>query len=276
MEVAGPLGTPLGLAQRKRASPRGEAGTSGLARHGVSREVPCSALKGETVIDSLPARQGTHVSMRMAKGSWSSLSSHGKWTLKSSPARRVPSRGTPRVPAPCLDIPAGHDLPCRLDLQDSSGRGTCPQGCRHPFPHPASSLCRRGTEAQIGAGSAPGHNGNSRLKLLPVFPPPPTDGKGGMERKPLSGKGLKRPGRLAAGKAEDRLASPPGPAGPLADLAFPSVRTQLGLWDFTSRRRHIFPLGAVELAGPLGITLGLAQWKRASSRGQAGSPVRLG
>ena len=26
MEVAGPLGTPLGLAQRKRASPRGEAG----------------------------------------------------------------------------------------------------------------------------------------------------------------------------------------------------------------------------------------------------------
>ena len=25
MEVAGPLGTPLGLAQRKRASPRGEA-----------------------------------------------------------------------------------------------------------------------------------------------------------------------------------------------------------------------------------------------------------
>ena len=94
MEVAGPLGTLLDLAQRKRASPRGEAGTSGflcvsdsdrrvpaelgqesqassrgsrippqlekthvvptswqdeaLARDGVSREVPCSALKGET------------------------------------------------------------------------------------------------------------------------------------------------------------------------------------------------------------------------------------
>ena len=30
MEVAGSLGTPLGLAQRKRASPRGEAGTSGF------------------------------------------------------------------------------------------------------------------------------------------------------------------------------------------------------------------------------------------------------
>ena len=45
-----------------------------LARDGVSREVPCSALKGETVPDSLPA------------------------TPKSPPTRRVPPRGTPRVP----------------------------------------------------------------------------------------------------------------------------------------------------------------------------------
>ena len=29
-DMAGPLGTPLGLAQRKGASPRGEAGTSGF------------------------------------------------------------------------------------------------------------------------------------------------------------------------------------------------------------------------------------------------------
>ena len=36
MEVAGPLGTPLGLAQRKRASPRGEAGTSGFLCVSVS------------------------------------------------------------------------------------------------------------------------------------------------------------------------------------------------------------------------------------------------
>ena len=40
-----------------------------LARDGVSREVPCSALKGETVPDSLPA------------------------TPKSPPTRRVPPRG---------------------------------------------------------------------------------------------------------------------------------------------------------------------------------------
>ena len=40
-----------------------------LARHGVSREVPCSTLKGETFPDSLPA------------------------TPKSPPTRRVPPRG---------------------------------------------------------------------------------------------------------------------------------------------------------------------------------------
>ena len=46
-----------------------------LAHYGVSREVPCSALKCETVPDTL------------------------RTTPKSSPTRRVPSRGTPRVPA---------------------------------------------------------------------------------------------------------------------------------------------------------------------------------
>ena len=41
MEVAGPLGTPLGLAQRKRASPRWEAGTSGfLCVSDSDRRVP--------------------------------------------------------------------------------------------------------------------------------------------------------------------------------------------------------------------------------------------
>ena len=41
--------------QTKRAlNGGGRAGTA-LARDGVSREVPCSALKGETVPDSLPA-----------------------------------------------------------------------------------------------------------------------------------------------------------------------------------------------------------------------------
>ena len=61
-----------------------------LARDGVSREVPCSALKGETVPDSLPS------------------------TPKSPPTRRVPSRGTPRVPAP---LPLSPFSPPDRDIQ---------------------------------------------------------------------------------------------------------------------------------------------------------------
>ena len=51
-----------------------------LARDGVSREVPCSALKGETVPDSLPA------------------------TPRSPPTRRVPPRG----PLDCKEIQPVH------------------------------------------------------------------------------------------------------------------------------------------------------------------------
>ena len=50
MEVAGPLGTPLGLAQRKRASPRGEAGMpplSAMDRTLCTEAVTC-ALFGST------------------------------------------------------------------------------------------------------------------------------------------------------------------------------------------------------------------------------------
>ena len=54
-----------------------------LARHGVSREVPCSALKGETVPDSLPE------------------------TPKSPPTRRGPPRGTPTKDLTTLDT-SGH------------------------------------------------------------------------------------------------------------------------------------------------------------------------
>ena len=53
MEVAGPLGTPLGLAQRKRASPRGEAGTSGfLSVSDSDRRVP--AELGQAVAQLCP------------------------------------------------------------------------------------------------------------------------------------------------------------------------------------------------------------------------------
>ena len=74
-----------------------------LARDGVSREVPCSALKGETVPDSLPA------------------------TPKSPPTRRVPPRGTPRVPAPLPLSPLSPpDRDRRGDSPAWSGRGSRP------------------------------------------------------------------------------------------------------------------------------------------------------
>ena len=69
-----------------------------LARDGVSREVPGSALKGETVPDSLPA------------------------TPKSPPTRRVPPRGTKHSWAP-VSRP-GSSPPCL-----TSSLSTC---LRHP------------------------------------------------------------------------------------------------------------------------------------------------
>ena len=74
MEVAGPLGTPLGLAQRKRASPRGEAGTSGfLCVSDSDRRVP--AELGQESQASSCLRKGTPLASRVAQGvsgpSWS-------------------------------------------------------------------------------------------------------------------------------------------------------------------------------------------------------------
>ena len=67
MEVAGPLGTPLGLAQRKRASPRGEAGTSGFPCVSDSdRRVP--AELGQVSEASSCLRKGTPLASRVAQG----------------------------------------------------------------------------------------------------------------------------------------------------------------------------------------------------------------
>ena len=58
MEVAGPLGTPLGLAQRKRASSRLEAGTSGfLSISDSDRRVPAGL--GQESQASSCLRKGT-------------------------------------------------------------------------------------------------------------------------------------------------------------------------------------------------------------------------
>ena len=63
MEVAGPLGTPLGLAQRKRASPRGEA---------AMRETWVQPLAWE---DPLEEGMATHSSTL----AWRILMDSGTW-----------------------------------------------------------------------------------------------------------------------------------------------------------------------------------------------------
>ena len=52
MEVAGPLGTPLGLAQRKRASPRGEAPGSSVGKESAAmQETPVQFLGWEDLLE---------------------------------------------------------------------------------------------------------------------------------------------------------------------------------------------------------------------------------
>ena len=67
MELAGPLGTPLGLAQRKRASPRGEAGTSGfLSVSDSDSRVP--AELGQESQESSCLKKGTPLACRGVQG----------------------------------------------------------------------------------------------------------------------------------------------------------------------------------------------------------------
>ena len=67
MEAAGPLGTPLGLAQRKRASPRGEAGTSGfLSNSDSDRSVPADLGQESQAMSFL--RNGTPLASRVVHG----------------------------------------------------------------------------------------------------------------------------------------------------------------------------------------------------------------
>ena len=70
--VAGPLGTPLGLAQRKRASPRGEAGTSGfLCVSDADRRVPAE-LGQESQASSCLRKGPVHRPQRPAGSTHSS------------------------------------------------------------------------------------------------------------------------------------------------------------------------------------------------------------
>ena len=83
MEVAGPLGTPLGLAQWKRASPRGEAGTSGfLCVSDSDHRVP--AELGQESQASSCLRKGTPLASRVVLGVSGPLS-NCVWNLQVFP-----------------------------------------------------------------------------------------------------------------------------------------------------------------------------------------------
>ena len=123
MEVAGPLGTPLGLAQRKMASPRGEAGTSGFLSVSDSYHRVPAELGQESQASSC-LRKGTPLASRVAQGV-SGPSSSCVWN--------------PRVFA---DDARGWQCPFLLCLH--------PQGC-----------LRRGAGPRVLLKSGPGNRGRS-------------------------------------------------------------------------------------------------------------------
>ena len=67
MEFVGPLGTPLGMAQWKRASPRGEAGTSGFLSVSDSDRRVTADLGQESQATSF-LRNGTPLASRVVHG----------------------------------------------------------------------------------------------------------------------------------------------------------------------------------------------------------------
>ena len=74
MELAGPLGTPLGLAQWKRASSRREAGTSGFLSDSDS-DCTVPAELGQESQASSCLRNGIPVASRVVQGVSGPLSS---------------------------------------------------------------------------------------------------------------------------------------------------------------------------------------------------------
>ena len=129
---------------------------------GMSREVPCSALKGETVPDSLPA------------------------TPKSPPTRRVPPMGTPRVPAP-LPLSPQENHCYRLEPGGLQSMGSLRVG--HDLASPGMPhLLFPCSAAGAGKDGATGDSRGERSPWLPLetrpdspgvlssFSPPPQHG----------------------------------------------------------------------------------------------------
>ena len=107
MEVAGPLGTPLGLAQRKRASPRGEAGTSGFLSNSDS-DCTVPAVFGQESHASSCLRNGILVASRVVPGV-SGPSSSCVWNPR-APAEVEGNEGFPPPPEKDLKSPSSTRL----------------------------------------------------------------------------------------------------------------------------------------------------------------------
>ena len=83
--------------RKRRPSAREDGGVSWVSS-GCSARGGFLTRHDEDLREPLVRRQGTHVSMRMARGSWSSLSSHGM-RLGPQDALKKDSRGLSRVAA---------------------------------------------------------------------------------------------------------------------------------------------------------------------------------
>ena len=107
MEVAGPLGTPLGLAQRKRASPRGEAPATHLS-------CSYSCPRASPGLPDAPDGDSSRVSGRQGAPFVSEdrgLDEHSTWP-----------DGSPSVPVPldCWEAQAGtKSVPPELHENDN-------------------------------------------------------------------------------------------------------------------------------------------------------------
>ena len=105
MELMGPLGTPLGLAQWKRASFRGEAETSGFLSISDSDRRVHAELGQETQASSC-LRKGTLLASRVFHGMTGHLSSF-IWDLRVFPVNAI------RMSVPLRVVPSPTGLPAK-------------------------------------------------------------------------------------------------------------------------------------------------------------------
>ena len=206
MEVAGNLGTPLGLAQRKRASPRGEAGTSGFPRS-----------NSEAVTGSLGGERRTHMGPHLrsplapATGSHPAASPRGEALFRCA----RPS-GVPRGPATSTGSLASQ----RHAIAQSPGREAALAWASLAQRFPASSVL-----AREGAGC--GSEGTTRRgTATPVHRPQRPAGS-----THSSTRGLRPPEQL------ERPAGFPSSLQAMQEKKALSSRGRGRLWGFLELRR---------------------------------------